>query len=162
LAPRVLSAGKAVTETLAALKTKFTAIDPKTVTHKAYMHSTGIQSYAAATVAAAHENIKFSEAYDIDGYGGKPVFQAIADTLSHGDKAQSAALVERFTEGIVSFNAHNEVEQLLAPMKLMDPLNIVGPSNTAVDPVGGTVIDMGKTKHKATNYIARFIQKAKL
>lgn len=131
LAPRMLSAGKAVKETLAALAKKFTSIHPKDVTHKAYMHSTGVQSYAASLIEFAKEKLSFSEAYEIDGFGGQAAFQAVAKNVAKGDKALTEKMFNETTQGIVSFNAHNEIEKFLMPLKKTDHHNRVGSEHAA-------------------------------
>jgi hypothetical protein len=160
LAPRVLSADRAVDRTLQALRDKFGSVDPKSVKHTAFMHSTGVQTYAASVVRFAQDGLKFDEAYNIDGFGAQKAFLTVAETVGDGTPQETMRIFREATAGIVAVGSDNEVERLLMPLKNTDPLNLVGGKARADQEVGGTVIDAGTTGHQAFNYTNYFSKKA--
>lgn len=161
LAPRVLSAGNAVENTLQALRDKFSSVDPKSVKHTAFMHSTGVQTYAASVVKFAQGGLKFDEAYNIDGFGARKAFMTVAETIGDGSQQDAMRIFKEATAGVVSVSSDNEVEKFLMPLKNTDPLNLIGSRERADQEVGGTIIDAGTTGHQAFNYTNHFSKKAK-
>lgn len=160
LADRVLSADKLVDSVLCALKEKFPAVDPQTVRHVGFMHSTGAQSYAASCLGFAKNNIRYSEAYNIDGFGAGRPFHALAESLS-SDPSQSLDLFKKMTRGIVAVKAQNEMD-IVGDLKKVDPFDWVGHEKGAANAVGGHIVDVGQHKHRAFGYAISFEKKAKL
>lgn len=161
LAPRVLSADRVVDKTIEALRDKFGNLDPKSVKHTAFMHSTGVQTYAASVIKFAQDGLKFDDAYNIDGFGAHKAFMTVAETISDGSRQHTMQIFNEATAGIVAVSSDNKVEKFLMPLKNTDPLNLVGSKERADQEVGGTIIDAGTTGHQAFNYTNHFSKKAK-